>query len=98
MFKITNKTIYCTQGDTGTITFNIIKPDTTAYTFVDGDKIYFRIFDKNDYTSVLLQKQVTCTAGSTSCDMAFSSIDTNFTDRSEEHTSELQSPDQNVCR
>lgn len=46
MFKIENKTIKISRGDSGNIDFSIPLSDTENHFFDIGDKIQFRIFQK----------------------------------------------------
>lgn len=76
-----DKTICITRGDAASITFNPKSRDTgVAYRFKDGDVIRFKICKKNDYSTVVLQKDVIPIAGETSVTISLTKTNTRIGD------------------
>lgn len=82
MIKIDSETkeIKFTRGDYGIIAVSTVDKDGVKYTFQDGDKIEFKIMEKNDVEKILFQKTFFANAGEDYIDVTFESEDTRFTD------------------
>ena len=66
MFKINDdKTIHLTRGDVASFTLSA-QNGSEAYTFVAGDVVRFKVFEKKACDKVVLQKDFATEAGSTS--------------------------------
>lgn len=55
MFKVIDKTIHVTRGDTGSISFSI-KEGTEPYTFKQGEVVRFNIMERKNASNVILSK------------------------------------------
>lgn len=58
MIEIEGKTIRISRGDVATIKLTVPLSDTQNYEFQVGDKIQFRVFEKKNYSNILLDKEV----------------------------------------
>ena len=58
MIEIEGKTIRISRGDSGTIKLTIPLSDTENYEFQVGDKVQFRAFEKKNYNTVFLDKEI----------------------------------------
>lgn len=59
MFKIdSDKTIYLTRGDIATIDVSAKKPNGEKYTFVEGDIVRMKVFEKKNCNAVVMEKDV----------------------------------------
>ena len=85
MFKILNdKTICLTRGDVANIVFapKLGGEDVefTPYVFNEGDVVRFTVTNKNDYTSVIIMKDVIAEAGADKVVIRLTSDDTRIGD------------------
>lgn len=85
MFKILNdKTICLTRGDVANIVFapKLGGEDVpyTPYVFQEGDIVRFMVTNKNDYASVVIQKDVVVEAGADKVVIRLTSEDTRIGD------------------
>jgi hypothetical protein len=79
MFVVnTDKTIFVTRGDTGTINFSASVSDTEKFTFEPGDVIRFKVFKKKQHEAVVLQKDVLIDTATTKTTIELSSSDTKI--------------------
>lgn len=59
MFVVnTDKSIFVTRGDVGTIVFRARMADQEDYTFQVGDVVRLKVFKKKQHDAVVLQKDV----------------------------------------
>lgn len=81
MFKIdVDKTIHITRGDVALIDITANKNDGTPHTFVAGDIIRIKVFDKKGCDCVKLQKDVIVEEDITNVELALDSKDTKIDD------------------
>lgn len=81
MFVVnTDKTIFVTRGDTGTINFSASVSDTEKFTFEPGDAIRFKVFKKKQHEAVVLQKDVLIDTVTTETAIELTSSDTKLGD------------------
>ena len=80
MFEILkNKTICLTRGDIAKIVFAPkIKSSGLPYTFKTGDVIRFTVTKQNDYSNVLIQKDIKIETAAESVVITLESEDTRF--------------------
>jgi hypothetical protein len=78
MFVINDDlSIYLTRGDAVTISLNAMS-DLAPYTFIVGDIVRLKVFEKKACHCVVLQKDVQVTEASETVDIALSGDDTKF--------------------
>ena len=78
MFVINDDlSIYLTRGDAVTISLNAMS-DLAPYTFIEGDIVRLKVFEKKACHCVVLQKDVQVTEASETVDIALSGDDTKF--------------------
>lgn len=81
MFRIDqDKTIHLTRGDIAGINITAKNNDGTDYTFIVGDVVRFKVFEKKGCDCVKLQKDVVVQEEGTSVEMALESTDTKLDD------------------
>lgn len=79
MFSINNdKSMHLTRGDIAVIEIGASKSKTEDYTFKKGDIVRFRVFEKNHYENVVIQKDVTVESETTSVDISLYKEDTKI--------------------
>ena len=79
MFSINNdKSMHLTRGDIAIIEIGASKSETEDYTFKEGDIVRFRVFEKNHYENVVIQKDVTVESETTSVDISLYKEDTKI--------------------
>ena len=79
MFSINNdKSMHLTRGDIAVIEIAASKSETEDYTFKEGDIVRFRVFEKNHYENVVIQKDVTVESETTSVDISLYKEDTKI--------------------
>lgn len=79
MFRIDqDKTIHITRGDIAGINISAKKPDGTNYTFVAGDVVRLKVFDKKGCDCIKIQKDVEVREESLSVDIGLESRDTKI--------------------
>ena len=81
MFKVDNETkrIDVTRGDIGGMFVTAINElDGTDYTFVAGDVVRLKVFEKKDCNCVVLQKDFVAEEGSTMVEVSLESEDTKI--------------------
>lgn len=79
MFKINeDKSIYLTRGDIALMEIDVAEEDGSKYTFQTGDVVRFKVFEKKDCKSVVLQKDFTVTGQTTLVDILLTKDDTKI--------------------
>ena len=79
MFSINNdKSMHLTRGDIAIIEIGASKSEIEDYTFKEGDIVRFRVFEKNHYENVVIQKDVTVESETTSVDISLYKEDTKI--------------------
>ena len=79
MFTINDdRSIYLTRGDIAVIEISAMKSETEAYTFQVGDVVRFNVFEKKRCDVVVLQKDVTVDAETTSVTIILDRVDTKL--------------------
>ena len=79
MFSINDdKSIHLTRGDIAVIEIGASKSEAEDYTFKEGDIVRFRVFEKNHYENVVIQKDVTVESETTSVDISLYKEDTKI--------------------
>lgn len=76
MFKIIDKTIYCTRGDR--VTINVKLKDDNIFNI--GDRLKFSIVERKDYNKVYFQKEFVILEEKNNFYMTLSEDDTRFYD------------------
>lgn len=81
MLKIdSEKTIHCTRGDAGTIVITANDNGGNPYTFQVNDTIRLKVMEKNNPSSILLNKEVKVLETSTSVSVSLTSSETKIGD------------------
>lgn len=80
MFKIEGETIHCTRGDIGNISFSCNEEDGTTHVFNTGDRIIFKVYEKNNVSNVVLKKEYVVTSDCNSVVIELDSNDTTIGD------------------
>jgi hypothetical protein len=81
MFRIDqDKTMHLTRGDIAGINITAKNNDGTNHTFVEGDVVRLKVFEKKDCNGVVLQKDVAVTEETTNVEIALDSKDTKIGD------------------
>lgn len=78
MIKIDDLTIYCTRGDAGDIDFSCKDENGNDYEFSNGQHVILKVFDKNDYSNIVLKKDVVVSSTCTSVTIPLTSQDTQI--------------------
>ena len=79
MFKIgEDKTIYLTRGDIASMEIDVYGEDGYKHTFQTGDVVRFKVFEKKDCGSVVLQKDITITGETTMVVISLTKEDTKI--------------------
>lgn len=78
MFKIEKDfSIHITRGDIGTLGISA-NGDNGAYEFQVGDVVRLGVFKKNDYSSIVLQKEITVDEKTTEVSLPLTSAETRI--------------------
>ena len=81
MFVVnSDKTIFATRGDAGTIIFGSKASSEDGFMFETGDIIRFKVFKKNQHDAVVIQKDVVIDAATTKTTIELTSSDTKIGD------------------
>ena len=81
MFRIDqDKTVHITRGDIAGINITAKMSDNTAYTFINGDVVRLKVFEKKDCNCVVLQKDVVVKEEGTSVEIALDGTETKIGD------------------
>lgn len=79
MFTINDdRSIYLTRGDIAVIEISAMTSETETYTFQVGDVVRFNVFEKKRCDIVVLQKDVTVDAETTSVTIILDMADTKL--------------------
>ena len=79
MQKITNSMIEVNRGDELSLSLTLKQDSGTTYTFVEGDKVVFSIYNKGKMNEkAVLIKEVNATPGTTSITIALTSEETKI--------------------
>ena len=79
MFRIDeDKTIHLTRGDVAVMEVDAAEEDGSAHVFQSGDIVRFKVTEKKDCESVMLQKDVTVTGGTTLVEVFLDGEDTKI--------------------
>lgn len=79
MFTInTDKSIHITRGDAAILAVSAVGSNNESYVFKEGDSVRLRVFEKGDFGSVILTKEVSVVAETTIVDIQISSDDTKI--------------------
>ena len=79
MFKINDdKSIYLTRGDIASIDVSAMKPNGELYTFVEGDVVRLKVFEKKDCNEVVLVKDVSVGVARDTVHIALTSEETKI--------------------
>lgn len=74
------KTIEITRGDSATLTISAKDKSGEQYTFVNGDVIHLRVYEKGNTSNVVLDKFVTVNESTTSVAINLTHEDTTIGD------------------
>lgn len=81
MQKITNSMIEVNRGDELSLSLSLKQDSGTTYTFVEGDKIVFSLYNKGRLNEkAIIVKEVNATAGQTSITISLTSQETKIGD------------------
>ena len=79
MQKIDGTTIKVNRGDVLNFSLSIEKDDGTTYTFVEGDKVIFSVYNKNKMSdNAVLLKEISATPETTSITISCTKEDTQI--------------------
>ena len=73
-----DKTICLTRGDIASIIVSANLQDGAAYTFMPGDVVRFTVCKMRDYSTIILQKEITISEESTTVTISLLSEDTRI--------------------
>lgn len=79
MQKITNSMIEINRGDELSLSLTLKQDSGTTYTFVEGDKVVFSIYNKGKMNEkAVLMKEVNATPGTTSLNISLTNEETKI--------------------
>lgn len=81
MQKITNSMIEVNRGDELSLSLSLKQDSGTTYTFVEGDKVVFSLYNKGKMNEkAIIVKEVNATPGQTSITISLTSQETKIGD------------------
>ena len=80
MIKVEESTIHVTRGDEGKIQFSCKDENGNDYEFSGGQKVILKVFNRKNYSDVILKKEVLIDEVCTSVTIPLNSEDTTIGD------------------